>query len=107
MTCQHNGQQICFYNEVRGAIWLCEDCKDVVAKDILPVPPPNCISRPGHDRLHNWFGLSYASFAILPRVLMNAMPDRWQGKMGELLKEFSEEFSSLPDDARPGARHPG
>ena len=31
--------------------------------------------------LSNWFGLSYASFLTLPRVLMEAMPEEWQRKM--------------------------
>lgn len=42
-----------------------------------------------------WFGLSYGSFAVLPRVLMEAMPERWQADMARLLNEA--------DDAFPGA----
>lgn len=57
------------------------------------------IYNPGHDSLHQWFSLSYASFAVLPRVLMNQMPDKWQGQMAELLSEFDATFENLPPEA--------
>jgi hypothetical protein len=53
---------------------------------------PDVIYNPGRDALWGWFGLSYASFAVIPRVLMHAMPDEWQGKMAALLAEFDEAF---------------
>lgn len=46
----------------------------------------------GHDRLWGWFGLSYASWLTIPRVLMHAMPDDWQDRMAQLLCEFDETF---------------
>lgn len=46
----------------------------------------------GQERLWTWFGLSRASFLALPRVLMHAMPDDWQGKMAALLDEYDEQF---------------
>jgi len=39
-----------------------------------------------------WFGLSYASWLTLPRVLMQEMPKDWQTKMVDLLDEFYDEF---------------
>jgi len=42
----------------------------------------------GYDKLWSWFGLSYASFLTLPRVMMHEMPDEWQGKMADLLEEW-------------------
>ena len=47
-----------------------------------------------------WFGLSYASFAVLPRVLMEDMPERWQKQMARLLFEYDEafDFSGMPFD---------
>jgi hypothetical protein len=50
----------------------------------------------GHDALSFWFGLSYASFLTLPRVLMEAMSDEWQGKMAALLNEYDDTFDRLP-----------
>jgi hypothetical protein len=50
----------------------------------------------GHDLLWGWFGLSYASWLTLPRVLMHSMPDEWQKKMANLLFEFADTFSNVP-----------
>jgi hypothetical protein len=47
--------------------------------------------------LQLWFGLSYASFAVLPRVLMEAMPFEWQDKMAKLLMEYDEAYPNQPD----------
>lgn len=47
-----------------------------------------------NDRLHTWFGLSYASFLTLPRVLMQEMPNEWQEKMAELLEEYDQTFNT-------------
>lgn len=51
----------------------------------------------GHDKLHGWFGLSYASFLVLPRSFMNEMPDEWQGKMAELLEEYDRTFGCVDE----------
>jgi hypothetical protein len=54
-----------------------------------------------HEDLDLWFGLSYASFAVLPRVLMKEMPERWQAEMARLLFEFDDAFTAsdgLPFD---------
>ncbi len=51
----------------------------------------------GHDKLWGWFGLSYSSFLIMPRVLMHEMPDEWQGKMADLLDEYDSTFRNWPD----------
>ncbi len=42
--------------------------------------------------LHQWFGLSYASWLTLPRVFICAMPDDWQAKMKDLLLEYEKNF---------------
>lgn len=52
---------------------------------------------PGHDELWLWFGLSRASFLVLPRVLMHEMPDDWQMRMAQLLQEYDERFPNIPD----------
>jgi len=51
----------------------------------------------GRSKLWGWFGLDRASFAVMPRVLIHAMPDEWQGKMADLLIEFEETFPGLQD----------
>ena len=53
----------------------------------------------GHDKLWDWFSLSYASWLTLPRVMMHEMPDEWQMQMAELLNEWDETWDSdeLPE----------
>lgn len=46
----------------------------------------------GKQELWNWFGLSYASFLTIPRVLMHQMSDEWQSEMCRLLQEYDETF---------------
>lgn len=52
----------------------------------------------GYEKLWGWFGLSYASFCVMPRILMHEMPDEWQAKMAALLEEYEATFdtSKLP-----------
>lgn len=49
------------------------------------------------NRLWNWFGLSYASWLTVPRVLLHEMPIEWQNKLADLLYEYDEVFTSRPD----------
>lgn len=44
-----------------------------------------------------WFGLSYASFLVLPRVLMQDMPAEWQERMAVLLNEYDDAYPNQPD----------
>ena len=52
----------------------------------------------GYDRLWNWFGLSYASWITIPRVLAHEMPDNWQRKMADLLVEYDEATRNAPEN---------
>jgi len=51
----------------------------------------------GGELLSLWFGLSYASWLTMPRVMMQAMPDKWQGKMAKLLEEYDAAFPNQGD----------
>lgn len=49
--------------------------------------------------IHEAFELSYASFLVLPRLLMEAMPWGWQIDMVDLMEQFNEKFKSwIPED---------
>lgn len=61
------------------------------------MPRTPTINQSGYDRLWGWFGLSYASWLTIPRVLMHEMPDEWQGKMADLLQEADEYFENAPE----------
>ena len=42
--------------------------------------------------VHGAFGLTYASFLVWPRVLMQEMPLEWQQRFVALAKEFNNTF---------------
>ncbi len=47
--------------------------------------------------LQAWFGLSYASWLTIPRVLLEAMPSEWQKRMARLLHEYDEAIVNPPE----------
>lgn len=49
----------------------------------------------GDEPVHEWFGLSYSSYQVLPRVLMQSMPVAWQRQMVGLLEQLRDAFSHL------------
>ena len=42
----------------------------------------------GREAVHNWFGLSYSSYLVLPRVLLEAMPGEFQQRFVACLEEL-------------------
>jgi hypothetical protein len=44
--------------------------------------------------VHGWFELSYASYLVLQRSLMEAMPVRWQLRFVRLMDEVKLEFDT-------------
>ncbi|TDD97618.1 hypothetical protein [Actinomadura rubrisoli] len=51
--------------------------------------------RPHRDAVHAWFSLSYSNYAVLPRTLLQSMPDEWQKRFVELLEELHTEFAHV------------
>lgn len=51
------------------------------------------------EAIHSWFGLSYASYLVLPRSVLQSMPDEWQVKFVELVEQISDtlECDDLPN----------
>lgn len=47
--------------------------------------------------LWNWFGLSRASFLVVPRSFLHEMPLKWQNKLAKLLYEYEDTFPNRPD----------
>ena len=61
--------------------------------------------------IHTYFGLTYANYLVLPRTLLQSMPEEWQDRFVECLNEAEEAFSHidqaesymvLPRDPRTG-----
>jgi len=45
--------------------------------------------------VHQYFGLSYSSNLVLPRVLMQSMPLEWQHRMVSVLRDFDTAFEGV------------
>jgi hypothetical protein len=48
-----------------------------------------------HEAIHAWFGLTYSNYLVLPRTLLQSMPDQWQAKFVALLEEMQEAFAHV------------
>jgi len=44
--------------------------------------------------VHDWFGLTYSSYLVIPRTLLCGMPTQWQKEMVRLLDEMRETYDS-------------
>lgn len=48
-----------------------------------------------HEAIHRWFNLTYANYLVLPRAVLQSMPDEWQVRMVQLLEEAHELYGGL------------
>lgn len=48
------------------------------------------------DAIHLHFSLSYANYLVLPRTLLQSMPDEWQARFVGLLDELDDAFQHVP-----------
>lgn len=44
------------------------------------------------DDIHRWFELSYVSYLVLPRSLLQIMPNEWQHQFAALLEQMGAEY---------------
>lgn len=58
---------------------------------------PDCL-----DPVHHWFSLSYSSYLVVQRSLMEAMPLEWQRRMVAMMDELWETFD--PDRVQTSFR---
>ena len=47
------------------------------------------------EAIHGFFGLTYASYLVLPRVLLQSMPDEWQTAFVRLVEQLHDAFSHV------------
>lgn len=48
------------------------------------------------DRIHNWFGLGYQSYLVLPRSILQSLPDDVQQQFVDALDEMAKHFKCSP-----------
>lgn len=53
-------------------------------------------THPTNGPVHEWFGLSYSNYQVLPRTLMQSMPIGWQERMVACLTELRDAFEHVP-----------
>jgi hypothetical protein len=53
--------------------------------------------RKGRTEIHEWFGLTYSSYLVLPRSVLQNTPVKWQRKFVALLEELEDMASNLND----------
>lgn len=49
-----------------------------------------------HQAIHTWFGLSYSNYLVLPRTLLQSMPDEWQTRFVGCLRELHDAYDHVP-----------
>lgn len=79
---EHHGEQVPAA-AIRGLL----DRAGVMWPGDLPPDPPT-------GPVHGWFGLSYASWMVLPRTLLQSMPIEWQASLVRLMDELERSASA-------------
>jgi hypothetical protein len=49
-----------------------------------------------HEPIHHWFELTYSNYLVLPRSILQSMPQDWQARFVRCLEELRD---VAPDDA--------
>lgn len=80
-----NGNRSCSYD--------CVNCKDL--NSLLP-EKQSWQEQAKAEAIHNWFELSYASYLVLPRSILQSAPDEWQTKFVALLEVLHGLFGDVP-----------
>lgn len=47
--------------------------------------------------VHEWFGLTYANYFVVPRVLLQEQPLDWQRRFIALMDEISDDLGKTPE----------
>ena len=57
--------------------------------------PEGCVG--SCDPIHHFFNLTYASYLVLPRSILQSMPDEWQRRFVMMLDEIEARFGNFPE----------
>jgi hypothetical protein len=50
------------------------------------------------DAIHNWFELSYASYLVIPRSILQSADPEWQRNFVFLLRKLGQKYKCPEDD---------
>lgn len=45
--------------------------------------------------IHTWFGLTYSNYLVLPRTLLQSMPEEWQHRFTAIVDEMQAAFANV------------
>ncbi|MDE3022957.1 MAG: hypothetical protein KGI54_14055 [Pseudomonadota bacterium] len=74
---------------------VCSECEEHVKTWDSNEPSLDKVKDSGP--IHYWFGLTYSSYLVLPRSILQSMPIEWQRKFVDLLEE-AQEIVCQPND---------
>lgn len=68
---------------------ICDDNRYAVLRDLLAAlsAQPSDDGWRAMESIGGWFGLTYASYAVIPRLALEAQPDEWQHRFVRLMDE--------------------
>jgi hypothetical protein len=49
------------------------------------------------EPVHEWFGLTYSNYLVLPRSILQSMPLEWQKRFVACLQELDQAYEGLND----------
>lgn len=52
-----------------------------------------------NEPIHEYFSLTYANYLVIPRLVLQSMPDDWQEKFVELLDQIPETIDEVIEPA--------
>ena len=58
------------------------------------------LSKGDRVSVNEWFELTYASYAVLPRSILQSMPEEWQDRFVQCMKELSKSFDWTPKEGQ-------
>ena len=53
-----------------------------------------------NEPIHEWFELTYAQCLTIPRSVLQSMPEEWQARLVQCLRELDETIDWRPHDGR-------
>lgn len=73
-----------------------EGLKQITNRPLFPPSYYNCCLD-DNDPIHWWFGLSYSSYLVLPRSILQSAPVEWQKNFVKCLEELQTMFEQEND----------
>lgn len=74
---------------------LCDKAEAVQNGSMLETQGDGSVCVREDGPVHEYFELTYASYKVLPRTLMQSMPIKWQERFVALMREMEDAYSHV------------